>query len=176
MTTLAAFPTSVVAGGYVGSTTGVCLARPGRDLILADTSDTTVDWAGKDQIPIVEAVLDSGNDLDFPAGKSKLLANSATESEHCQFRCLRVSADLSHSSCTAAHLVHADNARTTDVPEAPSMTNLGLSSRRSGDSANGKESGNVQTPAGTRLTLRRHILLELPYVRPASSQRNSDPL
>ncbi|MGE0308190.1 MAG: 2-dehydropantoate 2-reductase N-terminal domain-containing protein, partial [Acidimicrobiia bacterium] len=49
---------AIIGTGYVGLTTGACLAHLGHDVICADIDPVKVERLSRGEIPIVEAGLD----------------------------------------------------------------------------------------------------------------------
>lgn len=106
---------AIIGTGYVGLTTGVCLAHLGHDVVCADTDADKVARLSRGEVPIVEHGLDdllaeglrNGN-LRFVVGA----ANAVVDAE-VVFLCVPTpqsadgSADLSYVEAACAEISHA---------------------------------------------------------------------
>ncbi|HEX2576789.1 MAG TPA: NAD(P)-binding domain-containing protein, partial [Aquihabitans sp.] len=103
---------AIIGTGYVGLTTGACLAHLGHTVVCADIVQEKVDALNRGEIPILEAGLDDlvreglrSNQLSFVMGA----ANAVTDAEFI-YLCVPTpqggdgSADLSYIQDAAAEI------------------------------------------------------------------------
>ncbi len=94
---------AVIGCGYVGLTTGACLAHLGHTVICADVDADRVDALNRGEVPILEAGLDSMIRECVEGGRLSFVLGEATAAAECDFAYLCVptpqgpdgSADLS---------------------------------------------------------------------------------
>lgn len=95
---------AIIGTGYVGLTTGACLAHLGHDVICADIDPTKVDQLNAGQVPIVERGLSELVAEGLANGRLSFIADSAAAVKQCDvaFLCVPTpqgedgSADLSY--------------------------------------------------------------------------------
>ena len=109
---LAAVRIAIVGTGYVGLTTGACLAHIGGNVVCADVDAAKVARLRAGEIPIVEAGLDEVVHDAVAAGRLEFVVGAATGAEGADFVFLCVptpqdddgSADLSYLAAAAAEI------------------------------------------------------------------------
>jgi UDPglucose 6-dehydrogenase len=100
---------AVVGTGYVGLTTGACLAKLGHDVVCGDVDEDKVKELNKGQIPIVEAGLEELVQDGLESGNLRFVVGAAQAVEAAEFVYLCVptpqgadgSADLSYIQAAA---------------------------------------------------------------------------
>ena len=103
---------AVVGTGYVGLTTGACLARLGHDVVCGDVDEDKVKELNKGQIPIVEAGLEQLVQDGLKSGNLRFVVGAARAVEAAEFVYLCVptpqsadgSADLSFIQAAAKEI------------------------------------------------------------------------
>ncbi len=104
---------AVVGAGYVGLTTGACLAKLGHTVVCGDVDEARVELLSKGEVPIVEAGLEQLVRDGLKSGNLRFV-NSASEAAHgAEFIYLCVptpqdvdgSADLSYIQAAAREIV-----------------------------------------------------------------------
>ena len=103
---------AVVGTGYVGLTTGACLARLGHDVVCGDVDEDKVKELNKGQIPIVEAGLEQLVQDGLKSGNLRFVVGAARAAEAAEFVYLCVptpqgadgSADLSYIQSAAREI------------------------------------------------------------------------
>ena len=103
---------AVVGTGYVGLTTGACLARLGHDVVCGDVDEDKVKELNKGQIPIVEAGLEQLVQDGLKSGSLRFVVGAARAVEAAEFVYLCVptpqgadgSADLSYIQSAAREI------------------------------------------------------------------------
>jgi UDPglucose 6-dehydrogenase len=100
---------AVIGTGYVGLTTGACLAHLGHDVICADIDRDKVDRLARGEIPILEAGLDEIVREGLQSGRLRFVLGAANSVAEAEFIYLCVptpqgadgSADLSYIEAAA---------------------------------------------------------------------------
>src|SRR5204863_588972 len=95
---------AVVGAGYVGLTTGACLAKLGHTVVCGDVDETKVELLSKGEVPIVEAGLEQLVREGLRTGNLRFVNGAATAADGAEFVYLCVptpqdvdgSADLSY--------------------------------------------------------------------------------
>jgi UDPglucose 6-dehydrogenase len=103
---------AVIGSGYVGLTTGACLAHLGHDVVCADIDADKVARLARGEIPIVEAGLDRLVEEGLRAGKLSFVVGAANASADAEFHYLCVptpqgddgAADLTYLEAAAAEI------------------------------------------------------------------------
>ena len=103
---------AVVGTGYVGLTTGACLAKLGHHVVCADIDEDKVEALSKGEIPIVEAGLEQIVQDGLKSGTLSFVLGAATAARGAEFVYLCVptpqaedgSADLSYIEAAAAEI------------------------------------------------------------------------
>lgn len=103
---------TVVGTGYVGLTTGACLASLGHDVTCADIDERKVERLCRGEIPIVEAGLQEVVADAMSAGRLRFVTGAASAAAHADivFLCVPTpqdedgSADLSYIEAAAAEI------------------------------------------------------------------------
>ncbi len=105
---------AVVGTGYVGLTTGACLASLGHDVVCADIDGDKIERLRRGEIPIVEVGLDAVVAEAVAAGRLKFVTDtaSAVADADIVFLCVPTpqdddgSADLSYIQSAAGEIAH----------------------------------------------------------------------
>jgi UDPglucose 6-dehydrogenase len=103
---------AVIGAGYVGLTTGACLARLGHEVVCADVDEDKVATLSKGEIPIVEAGLEQLVQEGLKAGNLRFVLGAAEAATGAEFVYLCVptpqgsdgSADLSYIEAAAREI------------------------------------------------------------------------
>jgi UDPglucose 6-dehydrogenase len=103
---------AVVGVGYVGLTTGACLAKLGHTVVCGDVDEARVANLSKGEVPIVEAGLDQLVRDGLRSGNLRFVVGAATAAEGAEFIYLCVptpqgedgSADLSYIESAAREI------------------------------------------------------------------------
>lgn len=103
---------AVIGTGYVGLTTGACLAELGHQVTCADIDASKVERLSRGEIPIVEDGLDRIVEHGLRSGRLSFVVGEAAAAADCEFAFLCVqtpmgadgSADLSYIEAAAANL------------------------------------------------------------------------
>jgi UDPglucose 6-dehydrogenase len=103
---------AVIGTGYVGLTTGACLAGLGHDVVCADIDEAKVAMLERGEVPILEAGLDQLVKEGIDGGRLSFVVGGATAARDCEFAYLCVptpqgadgSADLSYIESAAAEI------------------------------------------------------------------------
>jgi UDPglucose 6-dehydrogenase len=103
---------AVIGTGYVGLTTGACLAGLGHDVVCADIDEAKVEMLSRGEVPILEAGLDQLVKEGIDGGRLSFVVGGATAARDCEFAYLCVptpqgadgSADLSYIESAAAEI------------------------------------------------------------------------
>ena len=103
---------AVIGAGYVGLTTGACLARLGHEVVCADVDEDKVATLSKGEIPIVEAGLEQLVQEGLKAGNLRFVLGAAEAATGAEFVYLCVptpqgsdgSADLSYIQAAAREI------------------------------------------------------------------------
>jgi UDPglucose 6-dehydrogenase len=81
---------AVIGTGYVGLTTGTCLAHLGHDVVCADIDVAKVSRLQRGEIPIVEAGLEDLVNETMRKGKLRFVVGAASAASECEFAFLCV--------------------------------------------------------------------------------------
>jgi UDPglucose 6-dehydrogenase len=76
---------AVIGCGYVGLTTGACLAHLGHQVVCADVDPERVDGLNRGEIPILEAGLESLIREGVSGGRLSFVLGEAAAAEFCEF-------------------------------------------------------------------------------------------
>jgi UDPglucose 6-dehydrogenase len=103
---------AVIGTGYVGLTTGACLAHLGHDVVCADIDPAKVDQLGRGEVPILEDGLDKLVREGIDGGRLTFVLGAANAAADCEFAYLCVptpqgddgSADLSYIESAAQEI------------------------------------------------------------------------
>jgi UDPglucose 6-dehydrogenase len=103
---------AVIGTGYVGLTTGACLAHLGHDVVCADIDPGKVDQLGRGEVPILEDGLDELVREGIDGGRLTFVLGAANAAADCEFAYLCVptpqgddgSADLSYIETAAREI------------------------------------------------------------------------
>jgi UDPglucose 6-dehydrogenase len=103
---------AVIGTGYVGLTTGACLAGLGHDVVCADIDEAKVEMLSRGEVPILEAGLDQLVKEGLDGGRLSFVVGGATAASECEFAYLCVptpqgadgSADLSYIESAATEI------------------------------------------------------------------------
>lgn len=103
---------AVIGTGYVGLTTGACLAQLGHDVTCADIDAGKIERLTRGEIPIVEAGLDKVVEDGIRSGRLRFVVGAANAAADCEFAYLCVptpqrldgSADLSYIEAAAREI------------------------------------------------------------------------
>lgn len=106
---------AVIGTGYVGLTTGACLASLGHRVICADIDSTKIDLLNSGRIPIVERGLEDLVRQGLASGNLTFIADPRQAAANCEIAFLCVptpqsddgSADLSYVQAAAAEIADA---------------------------------------------------------------------
>ena len=81
---------AVVGTGYVGLTTGACLAHLGHDVVCADVDADKVERLSRGEIPIVEPGLDRVVEEGIRTGRLRFVVGAANAVKDCEIAFLCV--------------------------------------------------------------------------------------
>mgnify|MGYP001188970583 CR=1 FL=1 len=81
---------AIIGTGYVGLTTGACLAHLGHDVICADIDAHKIERLSRGEIPIVEAGLDKLVADGLRSGKLRFVLGAEAAAAHCEIAFLCV--------------------------------------------------------------------------------------
>jgi UDPglucose 6-dehydrogenase len=103
---------AVIGTGYVGLTTGACLAHLGHDVVCADIDPDKVDRLSRGEVPILEDGLDKLVREGIDGGRLTFVLGAANAAADCEFAYLCVptpqgddgSADLSYIEAAAREI------------------------------------------------------------------------
>jgi len=103
---------AVVGTGYVGLTTGACLAHLGHDVVCADVDADKVERLSRGEIPIVEPGLDRVVEEGIRTGRLRFVVGAANAVKDCEIAFLCVptpqgedgSADLGYVEAAAREI------------------------------------------------------------------------
>ncbi len=103
---------AVIGTGYVGLTTGACLAHIGHEVICADIDVEKVEGLSRGHIPIVEAGLDKIVAEGLQSGRLRFVVGAANAVSDCEFAYLCVptpesadgAADLSYIEAVVSEI------------------------------------------------------------------------
>ena len=76
---------AIIGTGYVGLTTGACLAHLGHDVTCADVDVEKVERLSRGEIPILEPRLDELVNEGLAAGRLRFVVGAATAAADCEF-------------------------------------------------------------------------------------------
>src|SRR6059058_5667003 len=103
---------AVIGTGYVGLTTGACLAHLGHHVVCADVIPEKVEMLSRGEVPILEAGLSELVREGIDGGRLSFVLGAAVAARDCEFAYLCVptpqgedgSADLSYIEAAAAEI------------------------------------------------------------------------
>ena len=106
---------AVVGAGYVGLTTGACLARMGHNVVCGDVVPAKVALLSRGQIPIVEAGLDDLVCEGLDAGRLSFVVGARTAVEGAEFVFLCVPTPQDEDGSAGQDRVDAGHSRAQQV-------------------------------------------------------------